>query len=304
MHIVLVYHERLPVDRYGGTPRVVVWLARGLVELGHQVSLIGPPGSRLPEARLIPVDSKAIGKRGFDVRPHLPKGAEILHAHIPFEPTDLPSLWTMHGNPTGGTYPANMVCLSADHARRLRSRTFVHNGLDQREYRFSAVKQPFDLFLGRLSSAKGWQWAVEGARRSGQSLIVAGGWRPSLRPGLKFVGEIGGDRKHDLLADAACLWMPAQWEEPFGLTLIEALASGTPVLGTRRGSLPEIITPEVGALGNTLDDLVAARPALVGIDPEACRARVQRHFSHLAMAEAYLAVYRHLLDTGTLPAHL
>lgn len=283
---------------------MVVWLARGLVELGHEVSLIGPPGSRLPEARLIPVDAKAVGKRGFDPRPHLPKGADLIHAHLPFEPIGLPSLWTMHGNPTGGAYPPNMVCLSANHARRLGARTFVHNGLDVRECRFAATKQPFDLFLGRLSSDKGWQWAVEGAKRTGNSLVVAGGWRPSLRPGLKFVGEIGGDRKRDLLADAACLWMPAQWEEPFGLTLIEALASGTPVLGTRRGALPEIVTPEVGALGSTLDELIAARPGLAAIDPAACRDRVVTRFSHLTMAEGYLAVYRHLLDTGTLPVHL
>lgn len=283
---------------------MVVWLARGLAELGHQVSLIGPAGSKVPEAHLIPVDAKKVGKRGFDVRPHLPKGADLVHAHLPFEPGEIPSLWTMHGNAGGGSYPANMVCLSADHARRLGSRTFVHNGLDLRECRFAPVKQPFDLFLGRLSAAKGWQWAVEGARRTGNALVVAGGWRPSLRPGLKFVGEIGGDRKRDLLADAACLWMPAQWEEPFGLTLIEALASGTPVLGTRRGALPEIVTAEVGALGDTLDDLIAARPTLATIEAEACRARVDTHFSHLTMATAYLAVYRHLLDSGTLPTDL
>ena len=72
--------------------------------------------------------------------------------------------------------------------------------------------------------------------------MLAGGWRPSLRRGISFVGRVGGEEKVALLAGARCLWMPALWDEPFGLTLIEALASGTPVLGTHRGSLPEIVT--------------------------------------------------------------
>jgi glycosyltransferase involved in cell wall biosynthesis len=95
--------------------------------------------------------------------------------------------------------------------------------------------------------------------------------------------------------------MPALWEEPFGITLIEAMVSGTPVLGTRRGSLPEIVTPEVGALGETLDQLVALRPELDSIDPEVCRLRVERHFTHHRMAEGYLRMFRHYLETGRLP---
>jgi glycosyltransferase involved in cell wall biosynthesis len=95
--------------------------------------------------------------------------------------------------------------------------------------------------------------------------------------------------------------MPALWDEPFGLTLIEALASGTPVLGTRRGALPEIVSPAVGALGDTVDDLVALRPALDGIDPDACRALVERHFTHHLMAAEYLRMFQAYLATGTLP---
>ena len=75
--------------------------------------------------------------------------------------------------------------------------------------------------------------------------------------------------------------MPALWDEPFGITLIEAMVSGTPVLGTRRGSLPEIVSPDVGALGDTLDELVELRARRsTRWHPEACRARVERHFTH------------------------
>jgi glycosyltransferase involved in cell wall biosynthesis len=95
--------------------------------------------------------------------------------------------------------------------------------------------------------------------------------------------------------------MPALWDEPFGLTLIESLASGTPVLGTRRGALPEIVSPAVGALGDTIDDLVALRPALDGIDPDACRAQVERHFTHHVMAAEYVRMFQAYLATGALP---
>jgi glycosyltransferase involved in cell wall biosynthesis len=94
--------------------------------------------------------------------------------------------------------------------------------------------------------------------------------------------------------------MPARGNEPFGLTPIEAMASGTPVLGTRRGALPEIVTAESGALGDSLEELVALRPAIERIDPDACRARVVEKFSHLTMAGRYLQLYREVMERGRL----
>jgi glycosyltransferase involved in cell wall biosynthesis len=118
---------------------------------------------------------------------------------------------------------------------------------------------------------------------------------------VKYVGSVGGTRKAELLAGAGALWMPALWDEPFGITLIEAMVSGTPVLGTRRGSLPEIVSPEVGALGDTLDELVELRARLDAMAPEACRAHVERHFTHHVMAEGYLRMFQAYLATGVLP---
>jgi glycosyltransferase involved in cell wall biosynthesis len=300
MRIALLYHGLLPVARYGGTGRVVHWLARGLAELGHEVTLLAAPGSRVPEARLVPVDPHRAEHIDFDPRPLLPGDIEVLHAHRPIAVPGVPTLWTLHGTATRTDYPPNMVCLSADHATRSGGAAFVYNGLDPSDYRFRRDKQRFDLFLGRLHSAKGWRWAVNGARRAGKQLIVAGGWRPILRRGVRVVGPVGGARKAELLASAACLWMPAQWDEPFGLTLIEAMVSGTPVLGTRRGALPEIVSETTGALGDTLTELIALRPAIDRIDPDACRARVVEQFSHRTMAEGYLELYRQVITTGRL----
>ncbi len=147
---------------------------------------------------------------------------------------------------------------------------------------------------------KGYRWAIEAAQRTGRRLIVAGGWRPSFRRRIRYAGQVDGGRKVELLAGARCLWMPALWDEPFGLTLIEALFSGTPVVGTRRGALPEIVTPEVGALGDTLDELIEGSRTIETRSSERCRAHAQRYFTHITMAEQYVSLYRNLLANGAL----
>ena len=303
MHIALFHWGRLPPTAYGGTERVVTWLARGLAELGHTVTLVAGRGSRIAEARVVVGDPAPATAPDFSLRPLLPPGVAPPPPPAPGRnDPGVPYLVQLHGNSHPGVArPKNTLYLSADHARRHGGTAYVHNGLDPAELTFRAAKGSADLFLGRLHREKGWHWAVAGTRRTRRSLVIAGGWRPSLRPGLRFVGEVGGARKAELLADARLLWMPALWDEPFGLTLIEALASGTPVLGTRRGSLPEIITDDVGRLGGTLDELIDALPEMGRIDPEACRARVLRHFHYRVMAAGQLRMVQGYLRDGTLP---
>ena len=303
MHIALYTHSRLPVEGYGGTQRVVVWLARGLMELGHRVTLLAPTGSRVAGAQIVPLVPREIARPGFDLTPLLPASVEILHAHGPLRaPPAHPHVFTLHGNygPGRGPLP-NTIFVSADHARRHGGTAFVYNGVDPSEFTFRPDKSDYDLFLGRLHTVKGYRWAIQGAKRSGRPIVVAGGWRPSLSRRVRFVGSVDGERKTALLAGARCLWMPALWDEPFGLTLVEAMMSGTPVLGTRRGALPEVISNEVGALGDSLDELVALRSSIERCDPRACRRRAERWFSHTAMAEEYLRMYRHYLTANTLP---
>jgi len=294
MHIALLVNARVPVAGYGGTERVVTWLGRALLEQGHKVSLIASPGSTLPGATVIEASHRALQERDFDVTPLLPAGVEVLHSHRQlWVASPVPTVWTLHGNPPPGTLlPANTIFVSANHAQRYGHTAYVHNGLDLAEYRFRETKGDYDLFLGRLHSVKGYRWAVEAARRTGRRLVLAGGWRPSFRRGISYVGRVQGERKEDLLAGARCLWMPARWDEPFGLTLIEALASGTPVIGTRRGSLPEIVSPEVGFLGDTVDELVDHAGRIGEVSPAACRAHVERHFTHHVMATNYMKMYK------------
>ena len=309
MHVVLASHQQLPAKGYGGPQRVVVALVRGLAALGHRVTLLALAGSRVPEAKVVEVPA-----RKFDDAAHLasyvPRDADILHAHVPVKPgppaANVPPLvQTIHRNlKPGSPAQVNAIFLSRDHARRHGSEVFVYNGLDPAEYvfrRFPKRAEQFDLFLGNLHSAKGYHWAVEAAKHAGHRLVVAGGWRPSFTGAVKYVGEVDGGKKAALLARARCLWNPAQWDEPFGLVTIEAFLSGTPVLGTRRGALPELITPEVGALCDTMEEMIAAAQTIHTRRPEACRALAERRFTHVVMAEEYVRMYRCLLDTGKLP---
>ena len=303
MHIGIFSWDILPAPRYGGTQRMVVWLARGLTAAGHRVTLIAGHGSRVPEATVISVAVDAARGPAFDIRPLLPPGLDILVTYAPLRvKPDHPWLRVLPGNRKPGVKAApNIIYLSRDHARRHGSETFVYNGLDPAEFQFRRDKDDYDLFLGRLHATKGYRWAVAGAKRLRRRLLLAGGWRPSLSRYVKYVGSVGGTRKAELLAGAGALWMPALWDEPFGITLIEAMVSGTPVLGTRRGSLPEIVSPEVGALGDTLDELVELRARLDAMAPEACRTHVERHFTHHVMAEGYLRMFQAYLATGVLP---
>ena len=304
MRIALLHHTRLPVKGYGGTERVVVALARGLAALGHEVHLIAPAGTTVREARVVPVASRIMRSRTFDPTPFVPPGTEMLHAFFPLPvPPAQPWVWTLEGTTRPGTTrPPNTIYVSRDHAARHGAASFVYNGLDPADLIFRASKGDYDLFLGRLHQSKGYHWAIEGARAAGRRLVVAGGWRPTLSRQLRFAGEVDGARKAELLAGARLLWMPALWDEPFGLTLIEALWSGTPVLATRRGALPEVLGPEVAEFGDTVAELVARLPAMATKDPAACRMRAERYFSHLRMAEEYLRFYAAFLAEGQLPA--
>ncbi len=305
MHVVVATNHRLPVRGYGGPQRVVVALVRGLAAMGHRVTLIAQPGSRVPEAhRMIEVPPRAL-KDGNGLARLVPDNADVLHAHYPSAgaPRGLPLLHTLHTNAKpGSALPIHTVFLSRDHARRHGGECFVYNGLDPADLFFRPRKERWDLFLGQLHSNRGYQWAIEAAKRSGRRLLVAGGWRPSFTGTIKFVGEVDNHRKQALLARARCVWNPALWDDPFGLVNIEALLSGTPLLGTRRGALPEIVTPEVGQLGDTLEELIELAETIDRCAPDACRARAERYFTHLGMAGEYVRVYEHLITAGTLPA--
>jgi len=190
----------------------------------------------------------------------------------------------------------------------------VHNCVDLARYH--AVREvPVDaplVFLSRIDPIKGVHLAIEVAERSGRRLVIAGNratqgesdryWRdvvsPLLhRPGVEYIGPVDDSQKNELLGTAAGLIVPVQWDEPFGIVFIEALACGTPVLSCNRGALPEIVRHGVdGFLGETADDLVRYVPRLGEIDRASCRQRVESCFSAEATTRGYLKLYEELLS--------
>ena len=198
MHVVVASHHRLPVEGYGGPQRVVVALVRALAALGHRVTLLAQPGTKVPEAaKTIEVAPRLLKDSSVDLKKFLPDNCDILHAHFPLKtgPKGLPFVQTLHSNWKPNTpLPPNAIFLSQDHAARHGSTAFVYNGLDPAEYIYRRRKEKWDLFLGKLHSDRGYQWAVDAAKRTSRSLIIAGGWRPSFTGGIKYVGEVG-DRK-------------------------------------------------------------------------------------------------------------
>ncbi|MEV5386578.1 glycosyltransferase [Streptomyces sp. NPDC052721] len=127
--------------------------------------------------------------------------------------------------------------------------------------------------------------------------------KPRLGPGVEWLGEVAGDRKKQLLARARCLLFPLQWEEPFGMVMIEAMVCGTPVVTLRRGSVPEVVVDGVtGLVRGGADELPEAIEAVGALDPRDCRDHVVDRFQPETMAAGYEAVYRQVVATATTPA--
>jgi glycosyltransferase involved in cell wall biosynthesis len=193
----------------------------------------------------------------------------------------------------------------------------VYHGLPLDLYRFRAKSAGYLAFLGRFSPEKRVDRAVEIARRLDLPLKVAAKIdgkdleyyerevKPLLAdPHVEFVGEIGEKEKGDFLGDAAALLFPVDWPEPFGLVMIEAMACGTPVVGFRCGSVPEVMRDGVsGYVVDTLDGAVEATAHALELPRKRCRAYFEARFAAPRMANDYLAVYERLLAGEHRRAH-
>jgi len=222
--------------------------------------------------------------------------------------------WTPETVPMWDAYPWFHHGVSESHNLTLPERgrlAAIHHGLRVESYTFSERPDGYLLFLGRFSPEKGPDVAVEVARRTGRRLLLAGKVDPAdseffethVRPfvdddRIRLVGEADADHKRDLLAGADGLLFPIRWDEPFGLVMIEALASGTPVLSFARGSVPEVI--EDGATGYVLrdgdvDGLARAIDRLGALDRRHCRTEAERRFGVAAMVDRYESAFAEVL---------
>lgn len=247
---------------------------------------------------------------------------DLIHNQADFVPlafsrlVDTPVVTTIHGFSSERILPVfkaygdrvHYVAISAaDRHRDLRYAATIHHGIPIRDFPFDPVGSDDLLFFGRIHPDKGAAEAIAAARAAGRRLVMAGiiqdrGYHDAqIAPALAsesvvYLGPVGGSARTQALGSAKALLHLINFEEPFGLSVIEALACGTPVIASRRGSMPELIEHGVtGFLVDSIDEAVAAIARLSEIDRAACRAAVAARFTVDRMADRYLELYRSIL---------
>jgi glycosyltransferase involved in cell wall biosynthesis len=187
----------------------------------------------------------------------------------------------------------------------------VYNGLALSDSPFGEVADDYLLFVGRISMEKGVHLAIEVAQELDKRLIIAAKVEnvdrpyfkeyvePWLSERIEWIGEVDEEKRNELMSKALCFLHPVTWREPFGLTLIEAMACGCPVVAMNRGSIPEVI--QNGVTGYVVEDvegMIAAVEGIGNIDRKACRDHALANFSVEKMADGYEAIYEKLHMLG------
>lgn len=280
-----------------------------------------PPSELLGSSALPEVISATVTAQSLDA-----VGCDIVHDHSLAGPLlaggrRVPTVTTMHGPVAGlnGEYfrrlgtAVDVVAIS-DAQRRLAPDLnwigTVHNAVDVASFPFRQDKQGFLLWLGRFSPDKGAHLAIEAARAAGRRIVLAGKLseglekdyfaaevEPLLGTDAEYVGEADAVLKRELFSQASAFLFPIQWEEPFGMVMAEAMACGTPVVATCRGSVPEVVADGIsGIIVDRLEDLPAAVEKAEALEPRRVRSWAEQQFDLPVMAERYERIYRTLVE--------
>lgn len=252
---------------------------------------------------------------------------DVIHSHmgcpaLPYAKfTKTPTVHTLHGvftsdNEKMYAHACTQPFVSISDAQRearlnLNCVSTVYNGIDVDSYKFypEPSEPPYLAFLGRLSPEKGPHIAIEIAKRTGWRLKMAGKvdivdeefYETELKPHIdgeqiQYLGEANHVQKNTLMGNAYATLFPITWREPFGLVMVESMASGTPVIGMNLGSAPEVIAHgKSGFLCQSIDDCIAALDRISSLDRAVCRQHVIDNFSVQRMTDGYEAVYRQLV---------
>ena len=324
---------RVPPRRYGPCEQFVSLLTEGLVGRGVDVTLFATADS-VTGARLVGTAPTGYSEdpgldpkvwEGLHISAVFERAEEfdLIHNSFDFLPltysglVDTPVVTTIHGFsserivPVFEKYNARgyYVAISdADRHERLDYVATIHHGIDMQAFEVGSGEGGYLLFFGRIHPEKGTAEAIEVAERAGMPLVIAGivqdreYFERLVEPRVdgervRYVGPVGSDCRGGLLGGARALLHLVNFDEPFGFSVIEAMACGTPVITHSRGSMPEIVREgENGFLVGSLDEAVAAVRASAGLDRTAVRASVEHRFDSSRMVDDYLAVYHRVVE--------
>ena len=327
----------VPPKKYGGTELFLADLATGLKRKGIDVVLYTNGESTVAVERRyffkteqwplegeVEANLKALTHAAWAVKDasgvadliHVNSAPTLSFSHF----VDLPFVYTVHHayeqeltEYYGNLPEVSYVTISDFQRAKLpmpRMRT-IHHGIDLKVYQLQEKKQQHVSFLGRIAPPKGTHLAIEIAKKSGVPLKIAGEiqplyqqyWETQVKPHvdgkfIEYVGEVGLEEKNELLGNSMAMLFPIEWDEPFGLVLIEAMACGTPVLAMPGGSVPEIVKENVsGHVRQSVDELAACVKKL-DLAPALVRKHVEENFSVERMVDDYILLYSQLLSPG------
>ena len=324
---------RVPPRHYGPWEQFVSLLTEGLVSRGVDVTLFATADS-VTRARLVGtaptgysedpgLDAKVLESLHISALFERAAEFDVIHNSYDFLPltysglVGTPVVTTIHGFsserivPVFEKYNARgyYVAISdADRHAKLDYLATIHHGIDMQEFELAPGAGDYLLFFGRIHPEKGTAEAIEVATRAGLPLTIAGivqdrdYFEQFVEPQVdgtmvRYVGPVGRDLRGELLGRARALLHLIAFDEPFGFSVVEAMACGTPVITHPRGSMPEIVREgENGFLVASVDEAVDAARASAGMDRMAVRASVEHRFNSDRMVDEYLAVYRRVIE--------
>ena len=333
----------VPPKKYGGTELFVAQLAEGLKKQGLDVvvyangeSTVQAEVRYLYETSQWPIEGEVFANltdfnhSAWAIRDAI-KTCDVLHANSAPALTmsrliDKPMVYTMHHvhEETLSNFYAyhpeiEYVTISdfQRHREKMPRMRTIHHGLDTNLYTWRDGKREYLSFLGRIAPMKGTHLAIEAAKKSGIPLKIAGEvqpcyrsyWESQVKPHvdgkfIEYIGEADLPAKNELLKNSLAMLFPIQWNEPFGLVMIESMACGAPVLAFSGGAVEEVVADGVsGFVCKDVDDMASRAKALAShFKQEKVRAYVEEHFSVERMAADYAELFREVVASRELLA--
>ena len=326
---------RTPPRHYGPWENVASLLTEGLVARGHNVTLFATADSQTSgtlhavcpqgyeeDLALIPKVWECL--HISELFEHAER-FDIIHNNFDFLPltysglTVTPLVTTIHGFSSPGILPVYRkyngktfyVSISyADRSPDLDYIKTIHHGIDIKQFDFEPCPDDYLIFFGRIHNEKGAREAIEIARACDKKLILAGiiqdrvYYDKCISPHIDnhkviYAGSVGPVERSRLLGKASALLHPIMFDEPFGLSVIEAMACGTPVIAFNRGSMPELIdNGKTGFLVNSMKEAIAAVNCIKDIDRATCSRHVEQYFTVERMVTEYIQVYEMIIRSN------